>query len=325
MIDIVCPAGTLPALKAAVDGGADTVYVGFQNETNARNFPGLNFTTADLAAGVDYAHANNAKVYVAINTFATAGSTDLWKQALADAEQLQVDAAIIADIGMLAYSKKHHPKLRRHLSVQASASSVDAINFYAQQFDIKRVVLPRVLTIKEIEHICQNIAVEVEIFAYGGLCIMAEGKCLLSSYATGQAPNTKGVCSPASHVRYINQDENLVSKLDQFTINKFSMDEKAGYPTLCKGRFNANDITGYIFDEPASLNIIDMIPRLLQAGVVALKIEGRQRGQAYVSKVASEFRKAIDNALYQETTKQNFGDLSEGNQSTTGAIDRVWL
>lgn len=324
-MEIVCPAGTLPALKSAVDGGADTVYVGLRNETNARNFPGLNFSRDELAEGVEYAHSNNSKVYLAINTFATAGNTDIWKSAIKDADDLRIDAAIIADIGVLNYSKENHPDLRRHLSVQASASSAQAINFYAKQFDIKRVVLPRVLTLKEIEDVCHNISIETEIFAYGGLCVMAEGKCLLSSYATGEAPNTKGVCSPASHVRYENNDDNLVSKLDKFTINKFSQDEAAGYPTLCKGRFQANDTVGYLFDEPSSLNVIPMIPRLMQAGVSALKIEGRQRGQAYVAKVVKEFRNAIDNAVFTEQSIENFGEYSEGQQATTGAFDRVWL
>ncbi len=324
-MQIVCPAGTLPALKTAVDGGADTVYVGFNNATNARNFPGLNFDKQELKEGVEYAHKFGTKVYVAINTFATAGICDMWQQAIADAEEIAVDAAIIADIGVLSYSATHHPNLRRHLSVQASASSADAINFYVKNFDIKRVVLPRVLTIKEIESLCSKLDVETEIFAFGGLCIMAEGKCLLSSYATGEAPNTCGVCSPANHVKYENDNGSLVSKLNKFTINKYENNESAGYPTLCKGRFIANNEVGYLFDEPSSLNIIPMIPRLQRAGVKALKIEGRQRGVAYVAKVVKEFRDAIDNAQFDDALKVNLDEVSEGQQDTTGAFDRVWL
>jgi collagenase-like PrtC family protease len=324
-IEIVCPAGTLTGLKAAVDNGADTVYVGFNNETNARNFPGLNLNKDELREGIEYAHAHNAKVYVAINTFARAGNTEIWKQSLDDANELAVDAVIIADIGILNYSRKNHPTLRKHLSVQASASSAHAINFYSEKFDIKRVVLPRVLTINEIESVCQKITVETEVFAFGGLCVMAEGKCLLSSYVTGEAPNTKGVCSPASHVRYENTNKELISKLDKFTINKFDANESAGYPTLCKGRFKANNTLGYLFDEPSSLNIITMIPRLIKSGVKAIKIEGRQRGQAYVSKVVSEFRKAVDQAVYNNQLSGNFQEVSEGQQPTTGAFDRVWL
>ncbi len=322
-IEIVCPAGTLPGLKTAVDAGADTVYVGFRNETNARNFPGLNLDKKELTEGIEYAHAKGTKIYVAINTFAKAGKTEIWKESIQDASELNVDAAIIADIGMLDYCKKNFPKLRKHLSVQASASSFNAINFYSENFDVKRVVLPRVLTINEIEDICKKTSVETEIFAFGGLCVMAEGKCSLSSYITGESPNTKGVCSPASHVRYENYDDKLISKLDQFTINKFENGESAGYPTLCKGRFKANNTIGYLFDEPSSLNIIAMIPRLIKSGVKALKIEGRQRGQAYVSKVVSEFRKAIDQASYDH--KNNFSSISEGQQPTTGAFDRLWL
>lgn len=324
-IEIVCPAGTLPGLKAAVDSGADTVYVGFKNETNARNFPGLNLSKTELKEGIQYAHAKGSKVYIAINTFARAGKTDIWKQSLNDAAELTADAVIIADVGMLSYCHKNLPSLRKHLSVQASASSAHAINFYVNNFNIKRVVLPRVLTMDEIDSVCKKITVETEVFAFGGLCVMAEGKCLLSSYITGEAPNTKGVCSPASHVRYENTNEELISKLDQFTINKFDKNESAGYPTLCKGRFKANNTIGYLFDEPSSLNIITMIPKLIDIGVKAIKIEGRQRGQAYVSKVVSEFRQAVDRAMYNKNISGNFENVSEGQQPTTGAFDKFWL
>lgn len=324
-IEIVCPAGTLPALKSAADNGADTVYVGLRNETNARNFPGLNFSPDELAKGVSYCHTKGVKTYLAINTFAKAGNTKLWQEALHVANAAKVDAVIVADIGVLAYCAKHLPKLRRHLSVQASASHADAISYYADNFGISRVVLPRVLTIDEIEATCAAIKIETEIFAFGGLCVMAEGKCMLSSYATGEAPNTKGVCSPASHVRYDYGESELVSKLDKFTINKFDNSEAAGYPTLCKGRFKANNEVDYLFDEPSSLNVLPLIPRLLAAGVSALKIEGRQRGQAYVAKVAKEFRAAIDNASFADKDVAKFGDLSEGQQPTSGAFDRVWL
>jgi putative protease len=320
-IEIVCPAGTLPALKSAVLAGADTVYVGLQNETNARNFPGLNFTKEDLIEGVKFAHENNSKVYVALNTFATGNNTKLWKDSLHIVAESSADAGILADVGMLDYAKTNLPNLRRHLSVQASASSVRAINFYVKHFGVSRVVLPRVLTMKEIEDITPKINTEVEIFAFGGLCVMAEGKCMLSSYATGDAPNTKGVCSPAHAVSYKEENYELISKLDKFTINKFSPTEAAGYPTLCKGRFKANNTVDYLFDEPSSLNILPMMPRILKANIKALKIEGRQRGQAYVANVVKQFRDAIDNAK----SEVDFSSISEGQTKTTGAFNKKWL
>lgn len=324
-IEIICPAGTPASLVTAVDEGADAVYLGFRDETNARNFPGLNFSRKELAEGVEYAHRKNCKVFVAINTYATAGMQHIWHQAIDDAVSLGSDAVILADIGLLAYARQKHPESRLHLSVQASASTAEAINFYQQCFDIKRVVLPRVLTIEEIAEINSNIAVETEVFAFGGMCPMAEGRCSLSSYITGKSPNRSGVCSPASHVEYKKEASGLSTKLGGFTINRFQPNENAGYPTLCKGRFEANNQTSYIFEDPVSLNVMEMLPELVSAGVKALKIEGRQRGKAYVRDVVRSFRKAVDD--YYNGIKINSGALlnvSEGRRQTEGAYQKDW-
>lgn len=324
-LELVCPAGTPAALRAAVDAGADVVYVGFRDETNARNFPGLNFSRAELREGIVYAHARHAKVYVAINTFPAAGKPTPWHAAVEDAAALGADALILADVGLLDYAARRHPGLRRHLSVQASASTAEAIQFYKDAFDVKRVVLPRVLTLDEISALTARIGVETEIFAFGGMCTMAEGRCALSAHATGRSPNTDGVCSPASHVRYETRDGQLLSRLGRFTINRFAASEPAGYPTLCKGRFAANGDVSYLFEEPVSLDAMGLLPQLMAAGVRALKIEGRQRGRDYVARVVSAFRAAIDAAASGAAMPVGRLDqLSEGGRLTTGAYDRRW-
>lgn len=99
--ELICPAGTPAALRAAVDAGADAVYLGFRDETNARNFPGLNFTRQDVADAVDYAHARRVEVYVAINTYPQAGNLGPWQKAVDDAARLKVDAVILADPGVI--------------------------------------------------------------------------------------------------------------------------------------------------------------------------------------------------------------------------------
>ncbi|MDR0483804.1 MAG: U32 family peptidase [Alphaproteobacteria bacterium] len=325
-LEIVCPAGTLSALKTAVDAGADTVYCGFRNETNARNFPGLNFSKEELKEGVAYAKAKGAKVLVAVNTYPTAGKLEIWHTALADAEECGAYAVILADIGLLDYAHKNHSNLKRHLSVQATASSVEAINYFIQTYDVSRVVLPRVLTLRQIKQFKERTNAEIEVFVYGGLCVMAEGKCSLSSYITGRSPNKNGVCSPAEFVEYEDRGRNLVSKLNNSVINSFKKEESPGYPTICKGRFNVDDETSYLFEEPTSLSIVDMLPELLEAGVSALKIEGRQRGKAYVEAIVKQFRNAVD--LVNEGKSYNSSDisnLSEGNANTTGAYVRKWL
>jgi len=325
MLELVCPAGTPAALRAAINAGADAVYCGFRDETNARNFPGLNFSREELENAVVYAHKRGVKVLLALNTYMRAGTPLAWQQAVKDAAQIGVDALIMADIGLLDYAATHAPAVRRHLSVQAAASTPEAINWYADRFDIRRVVLPRVLTVPEIALLNQEIHVETEVFGFGGLCVMTEGRCSLSSYITGKSPNMNGVCSPASHVHYEEEGSKLVSKLGDFTINTFEAGESAGYPTLCKGRFKARDKVSYLFEDPASLNVTSVLPNIIRAGVTALKLEGRQRGKAYTSKVVSAFRELIDaTAARRPANIPDLSSLTEGGSGTTGAYKKTW-
>src|SRR5690606_20881924 len=181
---------------------------------------GLNFSRDELGQSIAYAHARGCKVLVAINTFPRAGSVSLWHTAVDDAIRLGADALILCDVGLLDYAATKHPQARLHLSVQAAAANPEAIRFYTEAFRVKRVVLPRVLTVSEIASINAAIDCETEVFVFGGLCVMAEGRCSLSSYATGKSPNMNGVCSPPSHVSYHEDGEELIPRLGGFTINR---------------------------------------------------------------------------------------------------------
>lgn len=325
VMEIVCPAGTPAALRAAVKAGAHTVYCGFADETNARNFPGLNFERDEMEEGIGYAHDHGAKVLIAINTFPRAGAEALWHRAVADAARLGADAVILADIGLLAHAAKHHPGLRRHLSVQAAAANADAINFYGSEFGVKRVVLPRVLSVPEIAAINAETEVETEVFVFGGLCVMAEGRCSLSSYATGRSPNMNGVCSPASHVEYREEAGRLDARLGGYTIHRVAAGEPAPYPTLCKGCFEAGGKAGHLFEDPASLNAEALMPQLAKAGVTALKIEGRQRSTSYVAQVVRNFRAAVDALEAGRPLPEGMlVRLTEGQASTAGAYKKTW-
>lgn len=324
-MELICPAGTPASLRAAVDAGADAVYCGFRNETNARNFPGLNFSPEELAEGVSYAHQRGAQVLVAINTFPRAGATELWHKAVDDAVKAGADALILCDIGLMAYAAATYPTQRLHVSVQAAAANADAIRFYVEQFGVKRVVLPRVLSVPEIAAITRATDCEVEVFVFGGLCVMAEGRCSLSSYATGLSPNMNGVCSPASHVAYEEKAGTVVSRLGGFTINMFGKGEPAAYPTLCKGRFKTELSTGYVFEDPVSLDAATLLPGLRNAGVTALKIEGRQRSRSYIENVVRSFREALS-ALERGApiAAGALQPMSEGQSNTTGAYRKTW-
>jgi putative protease len=323
--ELICPAGTPASLRTAVDAGADAVYCGFQNATNARNFPGLNFTYAELQTSVAYAHQRGTKVLLALNTFPPAGKFDLWKKAVDDAVILGGDAIIVADIGVANYAKIHHPDLRLHLSVQAGAPSVEAIRYYCEEFSVKRVVLPRILTIPEIKNLKKEIPCEIECFIFGNHGLMAEGRCSLTNYATGLSTNMDGVCSPAHYVAYEeDKDRNLQTKLNGFTIDCFTCSQKPGYPTICKGKYLASHRPDpyYAFEEPISLNLADLLPELIKAGVDAFKIEGRQRSKAYIQSVVGSWRGAIDSVL--EGCPVNMPqliNLTEGNKQTQGAYE----
>jgi len=325
-LELVCPAGTPAGLKTAVEAGAHSVYCGYRDETNARNFPGLNFDRGEMREAVAFAHQHGAKVLIALNTFMRAGATDLWKRGVDDAVAAGADALILADIALVDYARKAHPKQRLHLSVQAAAATPEAIAFYRDRFGISRVVLPRVLTVEEIARLTAQAApCETEVFVFGGLCVMAEGRCLLSSYATGKSPNMTGVCSPPSHVSYREEGSSLVASVGGFTVERFEAGEPAGYPTICKGRYMADGNVSHLFEDPVSLNAVELLPKLAGVGVTAFKIEGRQRGRAYIDTVVRAFRRALD--ALSTGGKIDFEELralTEGQRDTVGAYRKAW-
>ncbi|MCW7540729.1 U32 family peptidase [Aquabacterium sp. A7-Y] len=329
--ELVCPAGSLRALQLAVDAGADAVYLGLRNATNARNFAGLNFTDPQLSEGVAYAHARGRKVLMALNTFARADDAAPWYRSVDAAVALGADALIVADLAVMAYARRQHPQLRLHLSVQASATSYEAIAFYRDHYGIQRAVLPRVLTLSQVGHVLRHTDVEIEVFGFGSLCVMVEGRCALSSYATGQSPNNAGVCSPPSAVRWQDRPDGVDVRLNKLLIDRYAPDEARGYPTLCKGRFEVNGRRDYALEEPTSLNSLALLPELMRQGVRAIKIEGRQRSPAYVEQVTRVWRQAIDAAAaapdrfkVQPGWTATLGHLAEGQQHTLGAYDRPW-
>jgi len=328
---LICPAGSLPALKAAIDNGADAVYLGYKNDTNARNFAGLNFDEKAMREGIRYAQSRGRRVLLAINTFAQPGRDADWQRAVDGAAELGVDAVILADVGLLDYAARRYPDLRLHLSVQGSATSYEAVNFAQREFGVRRAVLPRVLTLAQVENVIRNTTVEIEVFGFGSLCVMNEGRCWLSSYATGESPNTVGACSPAKYVKWEKTPGQMTTRLNGILIDRFDDNESAGYPTLCKGRFEVNGETYYALEEPTSLNVLEILPEIARIGVAAIKVEGRQRSPTYVAQVTKNMRAALD-ALAREgeqyrvkpAWQSELSKVAEGSQATLGAYNRPW-
>lgn len=328
--ELVCPAGSLRALQAAVDAGADAVYLGLRNATNARNFSGLNFDDAQVREGVAYAHARGARVLMALNTFADARDVSPWLRAVDTAVDMGADALIVADTAVMAHCVREHPEMPLHLSVQASATTYEAIEFYRERYGIRRAVLPRVLTLSQVGHVIRNTPVDIEVFGFGSLCVMVEGRCALSSFATGDSPNTAGVCSPPSAVRWVDAGGEVEARLNGVLIDRYGPTEPRGYPTLCKGRFDVDGERDYALEEPTSLNTLAIVPELIELGVKAIKIEGRQRSPVYVKEVTRVWRAAIDQARSQSRYSvqppwtATLGRYAEGQQHTLGAYDRPW-
>lgn len=331
-MQLVCPAGNLPALQAAIDAGADAVYVGLRDQTNARAFPGLNFDDAELRAGMAYAHQRGRQVYLALNTYPDSARLQQWYAAVDKAAEVGCDAIIAAEMAVLDYATRMHPAMKRHLSVQGSATTAAALRYMHERFGISRAVLPRVLSIHQVERLCEGSPVPLEVFAFGSLCIMVEGRCQLSSYVTGASPNRHGVCSPANFVRWEEHADGRRSvRLNDVLIDRFEPQEPAGYPTVCKGRFEVGGEIFHALEEPTSLNTLELLPRLAQAGVAALKIEGRQRGVAYVGSVTRTWRAALDRYRdapaswsLQPGWQPSLAKHAEGHQTTLGPYHRAW-
>ena len=330
-MELLCPAGSFPSVQLAIENGADAVYLGMKDDTNARHFPGLNFNRRKLERAVQYVHDHGKKLHLTVNTYARPGAWQRWSDTIDIAADCGVDALILADIALLDYAANRYPNIERHVSVQASATNLKAIDFYKNNFAVDRVVLPRVLSISQVKYLAKNSGVALEVFAFGNLCIMAEGRCYLSSYLTGESPNTVGACSPARFVRWDETQDGLDVRVNDVLVDHFADGEKAGYPVLCKGRFEVGGNVYHAIEEPTSLNTLALIPELAECGVVSVKIEGRQRSPAYVEQVTSVWRQALDAyqknpAAYavREEWQRTLSSMSEGSQTTLGAYHRQW-
>jgi putative protease len=215
--------------------------------------------------------------------------------------------------------------------VQGSATNAEAIDLVHREFGVRRAVLPRVLTLAQVAHVVRNTAIEIEVFGFGSLCVMNEGRCWLSSYACGESPNTVGACSPARFVKWEQKPGAMDTRLNGILIDRFGDGEAAGYPTVCKGRFDVAGHTYYALEEPTSLNILEALPDVVRTGVAAIKVEGRQRSPTYVAQVTRTLRAALDSvargaAAYRVLPDWQSGlaRLSEGTQATLGAYSRPW-
>ncbi|MFC1856022.1 peptidase U32 family protein, partial [Thermodesulfobacteriota bacterium] len=282
----------------------------------------LNFSLYDMQKGIEYAHENSKKVYITVNSYPQQSELAACKKAIDDAYTLRADAVIVSDLAILDYTSKKYPDMHIHLSVQVGASNAEAIKFFKDNFNVTTVVLPRVVTIDEIKAISENCDVDIEIFAFGSLCINYEGKCFLSPYITGESTNTIGTCSTPKYLNFYEHADKLSVEMNNIIMNEYGADELALSPKISGGKYNKadseetqwadnflinrrqickcrliNTTTGeksYAMQSPVYLNTIDLLDKFIAAGVSSIKIEGRQRNEEYVSESVSIFRRVID-------------------------------
>lgn len=292
-IELLSPAGDLECVKAAVQNGADAVYIGVSSFSARAS--ATNFSLEELKKVIDYAHIRNVKVHLALNTLI---KNNEFSDAISIAEKAYeygIDAIIVQDLGLAVTLISSFPKLPIHASTQMTIHNIRGVKAL-ERMGIKRVVLARELSISEIEYICRNSDIEIETFVHGALCISYSGQCLFSSMVGGRSAN-RGKCAQACRLPYqLLQNDKVIDN-------------------------------GYLLS-PRDLCGLDFLPALIEAGVKSFKIEGRLKSPEYVATVTRIYKKYID--LYfssnpYEINEKDRKDLlqvfNRGNFST-GHLDK---
>ena len=322
MIELLSPVGDFECLKAAVQNGADTVYFG-SSSFSARAFAS-NFSDDDLKKAICYAKIRGVKTNLTLNTLL---KNNELPDAIALAEKAYnygIDAIIVQDLGLARYLIKNFPGLAVHASTQLSVHNLDGV-LELQKLGFSRVVLSRELSLQEIEYICKNSDVEIEVFVHGALCISYSGQCLFSSMVGGRSGN-RGKCAQPCRLPY----ELLCSTSDtDIDINTKSISNHNN------DKMKSID-KGYLLS-PRDLCGLDYLPDLVKAGVSCLKIEGRMKTPEYVATVTRIYRKYLDLAINSSSSykietqdKQdllqvfNRGGFSTGHLSGSANRDLVY-
>ncbi|MCL6560488.1 MAG: U32 family peptidase, partial [Firmicutes bacterium] len=261
-VELLAPAGDWEAFLAAVENGADAVYLGGKL-FNARQFAG-NFDAGQLKTALDYAHVRGVRVYLTMNTLIA--DSEL-RQAVEFAESayiMGIDGIIVQDTGFAGVLRKLYPGLDLHASTQMTVYNLDGVRAL-ECLGFKRVVLARELCLDEIRYITENSSIEIEVFAHGALCVCYSGQCLMSSLIGGRSGN-RGRCAQPCRLEY-----ELVGP--------------DGRAVAAEGKHLLS---------PRDLCLLGHLPRLAAAGVRALKIEGRMKSPEYVATVVRVYRQALD-------------------------------
>ena len=264
MVELLAPAGSREALVAAVENGANAIYLA-GNAFGARAYAS-NFDREALREAIHFAHLRKVAIHVTVNTIVADEEMGPLRDYLRFLYEAGADAVLVQDLGVARGAHETVPDLPLHASTQMSVSSLEGVRALAE-LGFTRVVLARELSLKEIRHICAHASVEIETFMHGALCVCYSGQCLMSSMIGGRSGN-RGRCAQPCRLPYTLVDE--------------------------KGQDVLGDTAGSYLLSPRALSTIDVIPDLIEAGVSSLKIEGRMKRPEYVATVVRTYREAID-------------------------------
>lgn len=292
IMELLAPAGTMENFMAALESGADAIYLGgkvFNARAHAANF-GID----ELREAVRLAHILDVSVYVTVNILI--GDTELkdLEQYIKDLDSIGVDAIIVQDLAVAEIAKRVAPNIHLHGSTQMTAATLDAVRFY-ESLGFTRVVLARELSLKEIQHICKHCKAEIEVFVHGALCVCYSGQCLMSSFIGGRSGN-RGACAQPCRLPY----ELLDSK---------------GESVLPKHE-------AYLLS-PKDLNYSEHMNELVTAGVTSFKVEGRMKKVSYVRQVIGTYREILDEASIHENQRKALASGFNRGFSTAYLEDTV--
>jgi len=260
MLELLSPAGSPAALRAAVENGADAVYFGGK-DFNARD-SAANFTDGELAAAIDDCRLRGVRTYITVNTLYKDAELSGVLDFCANLYARGADAFITQDLGLATLLKKNFPHIKLHASTQMTAHSAGDAEFL-QDAGFDRIVAARECSLAELKEMA-SVGVEVEVFAHGALCYCYSGRCLMSSVIGGRSGN-RGKCAQPCRLPY----------------------------TLIKD--GAKIAGGYLLS-PKDLSTLDLLPEIAKTGVCSLKIEGRMKSPEYVAMATRAYRAALDNS-----------------------------
>ena len=272
MIELLAPAGNFDALKAAVNAGADAVYLAGEN-FGARAYAD-NFSRENLIDAVKFAHLRGVKIHVTTNTILADDELENFADYIKFLKKINVDALLVQDLGATKIIQEIAPEIPLHASTQMTIHNLDGVKIL-EELGFSRVVLSRELSLAEIEHISKNSSIETEIFIHGALCVCYSGQCLMSSMIGGRSGN-RGRCAQPCRLPYNLVDENGKNILD--------------------------NVGEYILS-PKDLNSLELLPQIISGGVTSLKIEGRMKRPEYVATVVKVYRDAIDGKISPNSQK----------------------